>query len=144
MRVEIRGSEFDPWVELSRYQETLGNQGKYGATAVFIGTMRDFNEGVRVKSLVLEHYPGMTEKHLTEISQQAIDRWGLLDTMVIHRVGEIRINEPIVAVAVWSAHRAAAFEACRFLVEDLKSHAPFWKREYLAEGIRWVEKTTPG
>ncbi len=144
MRVELRDSQFNPWVELGRYQDLLTDKGRYGATAVFVGTMRDFNEGVHVISMFLEHYPGMTEKHLTEISEQAISRWDLLDTLVIHRVGEIQINEPIVLVAVWSAHRAPAFEACRFIVEDLKSRAPFWKREFLDEGIRWVEENTPG
>ena len=117
---------------------------KYGATTVFVGTMRDMNEGDHVLSMTLEHYPGMTEKHLDDIAQQAKTQWELLDILIIHRTGRIYPNEPIVLVAVWSAHRAAAYEANRFIMEYLKSQAPFWKKEELQQGSRWVEQNTPG
>ena len=145
MAVQVRGEAFDPWQALSRYQtEVLGNAGKYGATAVFVGTMRDFNEGDDVQAMTLEHYPGMTERHLDKISAEASARWQILDSLVIHRYGTMRPNEPIVLVAVWSAHRAAAFDACRFLIEELKSRAPFWKKETLGEGERWVGGNSEG
>ncbi|MEE8321450.1 MAG: molybdenum cofactor biosynthesis protein MoaE [Gammaproteobacteria bacterium] len=144
MHIEIRSEEFDPWVEIQHYQDAMQAKGKYGATASFVGTMRDFNEGERVHAMTLEHYPGMTESHLTQIAETAHGRWDLIDTLIIHRTGEIGIGDPIVLVAVWSAHRAEAFDACRFIMEDLKSKAPFWKQETLKDGKRWVEKNTPG
>ena len=145
MTVEIRTEAFDPYQEVSAYQREMQHAaGKYGATAVFVGSMRDFNEGDVVRSMTLEHYPGMTEKYLEKISLEASQRWDLIDSLIIHRVGEVMPNDPIVVVAVWSAHRATAFEACRHLMEDLKSRAPFWKKESLTEGSRWVEKNTAG
>jgi molybdopterin synthase catalytic subunit len=106
--------------------------------------MRDVNEAAAVHAMTLEHYPGMTERHLQRITEEAMGRWDIIDILVLHRVGELRPGDPIVLIAVWSAHRAAAFEACRFLIEDLKSRAPFWKKERLDTGFRWVEKNTPG
>ncbi len=144
MRIEIRDTPFDPWQAVRDFQnEMSGQAGKYGATATFVGTMRDFNQGNRVEQMTLEHYPGMTEKCLNEISKKASERWDIADSLIIHRVGDLQPNEPIVLVAVWSAHRAAAFEACRYLIEELKSHAPFWKREQLSERSRWSEQNTP-
>ncbi len=143
MKVEVRHSPFDPWVELSAYERASGAApGRHGATAVFVGTMRDLNEGERVRAMWLEHYPGMTERHLERICREALDRWPILDTLILHRSGAVQPADPIVLVAVWSAHRAAAFEACRFLIEDLKSRAPFWKKETVEEGARWVERNT--
>ena len=145
MKIELRNEAFDPLVELGRYQTSLSElRGRYGATAIFIGTMRDINEGESVRGMTLEHYPGMTERHLQRIVETARGEWPLLDALVIHRVGELKPNDPIVLVAVWSAHRAAAFAACRFIIEELKSKAPFWKREDTAAGSRWVEHNTPG
>lgn len=144
MKIEIRSEAFDPYRELAHYQESLTElRGKFGASASFVGTMRDFNEGDNVRGMMLEHYPGMTEKHLGDIVEQATARWPILETLLLHRVGELYPNDPIVLVAVWSAHRGAAFEACRFIMEDLKSKAPFWKKETLTQGQRWVEKNTP-
>lgn len=143
MQVDIRNTAFEPYAELQAYQENMQNVGQYGATAVFVGSMRDFNEGDTVKSMLLEHYAGMTEKYLKQISQQAAARWSILDSLIIHRVGQIQPNDPIVLVVVWSAHRKDAFEASRFLMEELKSKAPFWKKEYLREGQRWVQQNTP-
>jgi molybdopterin synthase catalytic subunit len=146
MTVRLLETIFEPWEELSRFQAAaLAHRAHgYGATACFVGTMRDFNEGETVESMRLEHYPGMTERHLEGVQRQAHQRWKLVDSLIVHRVGEILPGEPIVLVAAWSAHRAAAFEACRFIVDELKSRAPFWKLERLPSGQRWVERNTPG
>lgn len=136
---------FDPIAELEEYQSAMRSQaGKFGATAIFVGTMRDFNEGDAVSKMTLDHYPGMTELHLQQIAEHAMDRWQLIDVLIVHRVGEIVPNEPIVLVAVWSAHRGAAFDGCRKIMEDLKSKAPFWKKEALKDETRWVETNTDG
>ncbi len=144
MPIAIRLSAFDPWNEIKLHQQKMNREGQYGATASFVGTMRDFNAGEPVQSMTLEHYPGMTEKHLEKISLDVSTRWELLDTLIIHRVGDVQISDTIVLVCVWSAHRAAAFDACRFIMEDLKSRAPFWKQELTVTGKRWVDKNTPG
>ena len=143
MTIEIREQGFDPYREVSDYQQTvLDAAGKYGATAVFVGSMRDINEGDSVQAMTLEHYPGMTERYLEKITKEAGQRWDIIDSLIIHRVGALHPEEPIVLVAVWSGHRSAAFEASRFLMEELKSRAPFWKKEVLSTGSRWVEKNT--
>jgi len=148
--ISILEKAFNPWQAISDYQERMQCAGQYGACASFVGTMRDFNEGDTVKAMVLEHYPGMTEKYLEKIIADANQQWALLDVLVIHRVAELLPNEPIVLVAVWSAHRKDAFEACRFIMEDLKSKAPFWKKERIVgsdqsgEKNRWVAKNTSG
>lgn len=146
MRIELRDEPFEPLAELGRYQAGLDERlgGRYGATAIFIGTMRDENEGEPVRGMTLEHYPGMTERHLQRIVETACREWPLLDALVIHRIGELCPNDSIVLVATWSGHRAAAFAACRFIMEELKSKAPFWKREDTGAGSRWVEHNTPG
>jgi len=144
MKIAIIEQGFNPYHELQQYQQMLDRQGQFGATASFVGTMRDFNEGDRIERMTLEHYPGMTEKHLRSICQTAGEKWTLLDLLVMHRVGVIEVGEPIVLVAVWSAHRGDAFDACRFIMEDLKHTAPFWKKEKLPGGERWVEKNTDG
>ena len=148
MPIEIRTSAFNPWDEIKLHQQKMdqgmNKHGQYGATASFVGTMRDFNEDKHVQSMTLEHYPGMTEKHLEKICKDAHQQWDLIETLIIHRIGEIKIADPIVLVCVWSAHRAEAFDACRFMMEDLKSKAPFWKQELTIDGKRWVEKNTPG
>ncbi len=142
MPIEIRTTSFDPWNEIKLHQQKMDKEGQYGATASFVGTMRDFNEDKHVQCMTLEHYPGMTEKHLEKICTDAHQKWDLIDTLILHRVGEIEIADPIVLVCVWSAHRAEAFEACRYMMEDLKSKAPFWKQETTVEGKRWVDKNT--
>ena len=144
MYIEVRQGPFDPWQTLGEYQKDQSvGEGEYGATAIFVGTMRDVNEGDRVRSMTLEHYAGMTEAYLEKISREAAQRWPILDSLVVHRVGDLAPSDPIVLVAVWSAHRAAAFDACRFLIEQLKSQAPLWKKEMLNSGkARWVEKNT--
>ena len=143
--ISIRETAFDPYVELVRYQtDRLNQSGKYGATSVFVGTMRDFNEGDSVRTLWLEHYPGMTEAELTRIVADTRERWPFMASLVIHRVGRVFPDETIVLVAVWSAHRAAALNATQEIIEALKHRAPFWKKESLAAGERWVEHNTPG
>ncbi len=145
MAVELYPESFEPLQRLANYEATQLPIGSHGACASFIGSMRDFNEGEAVAGMTLEHYPGMTERQLEEIVAEARERWPLLDALICHRIGEIDIGEPIVLTACWSAHRAASFDACRFLMEALKSRATFWKKERLAGGSsRWVEKNTPG
>lgn len=141
MNVKICATHFDPFAEIQIFQNQLASQGKFGATSIFIGTMRDFNEGDDVQTMTLEHYDGMTQKQLGKIIDTAKVQWQILDCLIVHRVGEILPNEPIVLVVVWSAHRAEAFDACRYLMEELKANAPFWKREKLATNeTRWVSK----
>jgi molybdopterin synthase catalytic subunit len=146
MHIELRDQPFEPLKTLADYQANLNERlrGQYGATAIFIGAMRDFNEGHKIQGMTLEHYPGMTERQLQRIIETAGQTWPLLDVLVIHRVGALQPDDPIVLVAVWSAHRAEAFAACRFIMEELKSKAPFWKREDTTAGSRWVEHNTPG
>lgn len=144
MSIFIEESSFSPAEHLARFEASLP-KGSFGATASFVGTMRDFNEGDAVSGMTLEHYPGMTEKQLRQIVDDAKSQWSIIDALIVHRVGNIEPGQPIVLTAVCSAHRAAAFDACRFLMEALKSRATFWKKETLSEGgQRWVEKNTPG
>lgn len=146
MRVEICQQAIDPWQSLQAYQALRQSMaGKYGATNVFVGTMRDFNQGDRVQGMVLEHYPGMTERQLEQIIEQAGQQWHLLDCLLLHRVGEVRPDDVLVLVATWSEHRGDAYDANRYIMENLKTRAPFWKRELLASGEqRWVEKNSDG
>jgi molybdopterin synthase catalytic subunit len=142
MKIAVIDQAFDPWQAL-RQHEVAGAVGSWGATTNFVGAMRDFNEDHSVRSLYLEHYAGMTEKYLEKIAREAIEKWHLLDALIIHRVGEIKTGDAIVLVATWSAHRAEAFEACRYLIDELKHRAPFWKKETLADGqTKWVGKNS--
>lgn len=144
MAVIIHTQGFDPAREIAAFEATLP-AGGFGAQASFVGTMRNVNEGDPVVGMLLEHYPGMTERELAVIIDEARTSWPIIDALVVHRVGELAPGQPIVLTAVWSQHRAAAFDACRFLMEALKSRAPFWKKERLADGSeRWVDKNTPG
>ncbi len=144
--IKIVPEEFDPFAEVQAYQKKQqALSGKYGATNIFVGTMRDFNEGELVKGMTLEHYPGMTEKQLDAVAQEAEQQWALLDSLVIHRVGDVFPDDVLVLVAVWSVHRGDAFDASRFIMEALKSKVPFWKKEILADDqSRWVAKNTDG
>ncbi len=145
MSVRLCAEAFDPFAEMRAHQDALGARLlSIGALASFIGSMRDFNEGEAVEAMFLDHYPGMTDKHLERLAADAMSKWQLDDVLILHRVGEVRPGDPIVLVATWSAHRAHAFESCRALMEDLKSSAPFWKKERTAGGARWVENNTPG
>jgi len=140
MTALLRGEAFDPWQELARTEAGFV-KGKHGACASFVGTMRDFNVGDKVHSMSLEHYPEMTQQFLEAICIEAGRRWNLIDSLIIHRYGEIKPGEPIVLTAAWSAHRAEAFDACRYLIEELKARAPFWKKETTDTGERWVHDT---
>ena len=147
MRIQVTAQVLDPWQEVSRYQsEQTGLRGKFGATSVFVGTLRDFNQGATVRAMTLEHYAPMTEKYLERVAREALGRWPLEDVLVIHRYGELQLNEPIVLVAVWAAHRDNAFSACRYVIDELKTRAPFWKKELTEKGTRWVgqEKSPSG
>lgn len=144
MRIEIRQEAFDAYAELAAHQRAAHRPGHSGATACFVGTMRDFNDGESVQAMTLEHYPGMTEKHLVAICNEARGKWTLHDVLVLHRVGTVNPGDAIVVVGVWSAHRGDAQDACRFIVEDLKSKAPFWKLEQGDAGTRWVANNTGG
>ena len=143
MAVILSEAEFCPYAEMAAHQQAMREAtGRFGATAAFIGTMRDLNLGDEVKRMTLEHYPGMTERRLRQIVAEAQARWELLDVLVIHRVGEIKPGESIVLVAVWTTHRGAAFDACRQIIESLKHTAPFWKKETVTDGERWVTGNT--
>lgn len=144
--LQVHEHAFNPWQLISDFQNQPDFQAHLsGANAVFVGTMRDFNEGDSVTAMHLEHYPAMTELQLQTIVQEAMQTWPLDHVLIHHRVGDLTPGEPIVLVAVWSAHRQASFEACRQLMEALKHRAPFWKRETLKDGTqRWVEHNTAG
>lgn len=144
MTVELRTDAFEPWRELADVPDGELGVGAYGATCAFVGTMRDFNDGDAVSRMVLEYYPGMTERQLEAIVAEESSAHGLLAARVIHRVGAIEPGEPIVLVAVWSAHRREAFAGGRAIMEALKSRAPFWKHEQTSSGARWVEHNTRG
>ncbi|KPX32825.1 MULTISPECIES: molybdopterin synthase catalytic subunit MoaE [Pseudomonas syringae group] len=136
MAIRVQAATFDPGAEVNALH--AANRG-IGAVVSFVGYVRDFNDGREVSGMFLEHYPGMTEKALASIAEEAGQRWPLLRVDVLHRVGALEPGEPIVFVGVASAHRQAAFEACDFVMDYLKTRAPFWKRENTPEGPRWVE-----
>jgi len=144
MAVRISAMPFDPLQELASAQAGMPEiQGKIGATAIFIGAMRDFNDNDDVQAMTLEHYPGMTERQLEAIIAQTRQQWPIVDALIVHRVGSVLPGDTLVLIAVWSAHRSAAFDACRHILEELKTRAPFWKKEVLTDGERWVEHNTP-
>jgi molybdopterin synthase catalytic subunit len=134
--VRVQTEDFDVAREIALLR--AGNA-RVGAVAAFIGIVRDMNEGDDVDALTLEHYPGMTEKALERIIDQARQRWDLVDALVIHRVGRLEPTDQIVLVIVTSAHRGEAFAACQFVMDYLKTQAPFWKKEATPGGERWVE-----
>ncbi len=134
--IRVQTEDFDVGAEIAALR--AGNA-KIGAVATFIGVCRDLNDGADVSEMELEHYPGMTEKALAGIAAEARDRWDLFDILVIHRVGRILPTEQIVLVVVTSAHRGESFHACEFLMDYLKTRAPFWKKERTPEGARWVD-----
>lgn len=136
MTVRIQTADFDAGAEIAALRH--GNP-KIGAVASFVGVVRDVNDGGAVAEMTLEHYPGMTEKAIEEIVAQARARWKVLDARVIHRVGTLRPADQIVLVAVASSHRGDAFAACEFIMDFLKTRAPFWKKEETGGAARWVE-----
>jgi molybdopterin synthase catalytic subunit len=136
MGVKVQTEDFDVGKEMAVLRQ--GNP-KIGAIASFVGLVRDINEGADVFTMALEHYPGMTEKALQEIVDEAKRRWDIYDVLVIHRVGELKPLDQIVLVATTSAHRGEAFASCEFVMDYLKTKAPFWKREETPQGARWVD-----
>ncbi len=136
MPVRVQTDDFDAGREIA---DLRGTDARVGAVASFLGTVRDLNDGSTVSAMTLEHYPGMTEKALNAIVDEARGRFSIIDALVIHRVGAMRPADQIVLVAVTSAHRGDAFDACRFIMDILKTRAPFWKKEDTPAGSRWVD-----
>ncbi|HYQ38071.1 MAG TPA: molybdopterin synthase catalytic subunit MoaE [Pseudomonas sp.] len=136
MAIRVQNEPFQPGIELEALH--AANAG-IGAVVGFVGYVRDYNDGNPVAAMTLEHYPGMTEKALAGIVEQARARWPLLGVEILHRVGHLLPGEPIVFVGTASSHRQAAFDACNFIMDYLKTRAPFWKREDTPEGARWVD-----
>lgn len=136
MAIRVQSEAFQPGVELEALH--AANAG-IGAVVGFVGYVRDYNDGDPVAAMTLEHYPGMTEKALASIAAQARARWPLLGVEIVHRVGHLLPGEPIVFVGTASSHRQAAFDACNFIMDYLKTRAPFWKREDTPDGARWVD-----
>ena len=135
-RVSIQAADFDLTQEIAALRQAdLG----VGAVASFIGTMRNVNDGLGVSAMELEHYPGMTESAIENMIDEAVQRFKLHAVRVVHRIGKLLPGEQIVLVAVTAAHRSAAFQGCEFLMDYLKTQAPFWKKETTAEGARWVD-----
>lgn len=136
MTVRVQTQDFDAGLEINLLRNARKDA---GAVVSFIGQVRDLNEGDAVSKLTLEHYPGMTEKALEAIVKLAQSRWDIFDTVIIHRIGSLQPADQIVLVAVSSAHRGEAFKACEFIMDYLKTEAPFWKKEQTSTGERWVE-----
>lgn len=134
--VRIQEADFDLTTEIANLRQ---GDFQVGAITSFVGTVRDMNEGSNVQAMTLEHYPGMTEKALEDIVQEAKSRWEIRGALVIHRVGPLLPADQIVLVAVTSAHRGESFLACEFIIDYLKTAAPFWKKENTPEGARWVD-----
>ena len=139
MPIRVQTQDFDVSRELALLR---GEDPRVGAVAAFVGTVRDVNDTARVATMTLEHYPGMTEKSLAAIVDDAKARWDIIDALVVHRVGPLRPTEQIVLVGVTSAHRGEAFAACEFIMDYLKTRAPFWKKEETPSGARWVDART--
>jgi molybdopterin synthase catalytic subunit len=136
MKISVQTEAFDLAAEVAALYQA---NPKVGAVASFLGLVRDINEGQGVSAMTLEHYPGMTEKALARIVEDARGRWEVLDVCVIHRVGPLYPTDPIVLVAVASSHRGDAFAACEFIMDFLKTRAPFWKKEATPAGEQWVD-----
>jgi molybdopterin synthase catalytic subunit len=134
--IRVQENDFDVSTEIAALRK---GDPRVGAVVTFLGTVRDLNDGSQVKEMTLEHYPSMTEKALEEIVSQAKSRWDIYQALVIHRVGPLLPEDQIVLVAVTSAHRGEAFAACEFIMDYLKTAAPFWKKEQTPEGGRWVD-----
>lgn len=139
MPIRIQTQDFDLTTEVAQLR---ANDPRIGAVATFIGTVRDMNDGTGVAEMELEHYPGMTEKALEQIVETAKARWNIFDALVVHRVGPLKPLDQIVLVAVTSAHRGESFAACEFIMDYLKTQAPFWKKEQTPQGARWVDART--
>lgn len=138
--IRVQAKDFDTGAALEQLRRN--NDGKAGAVVSFIGLVRDLNDGDSIREMTLEHYPGMTEKALEIIETTARERWDLSDVVIIHRIGPLSPGDRIVFVAAASAHRKEAFRACEFMIDTLKTDAPFWKKEVTDNGTRWVTAPT--
>jgi molybdopterin synthase catalytic subunit len=136
MTIRIQTDDFDLSTEVAQLR---AGSPQVGAIVSFVGAVRDMNEGAQVSEMELEHYPGMTEKSIEAILVQARARWPIADALVIHRIGPLAPMAQIVLVAVAAAHRGEAFAACEFIMDYLKTEAPFWKKEHTPDGARWVD-----
>ncbi|MDC0949053.1 molybdenum cofactor biosynthesis protein MoaE [Gammaproteobacteria bacterium] len=144
--IAVREEAFDSFVEAAGFRQRLNAVlgASVGASALFIGSMRDFNEDRRVSEMWLEHYPGMTEGVLSDMADSLIAEYQLGGLLIVHRVGRIALGDDIVLIVAASAHRREALSACQRAIETLKSSAPFWKKEVTKQGERWVDHNTPG
>lgn len=136
MAIRVQTDDFDTGAEIARMRLSRPD---IGAVVAFVGQVRDINDGSTISALSLEHYPGMTEKALENIVAQAQSRWNICDTLVIHRIGDLLPTDQIVLVVVASQHRGEAFAACEFIMDYLKTEAPFWKKESTPQGAHWVD-----
>ena len=136
VRVSIQTQDFDLAKEIAQLR---ANDKRVGAVCSFIGTVRDRNDGLQVSAMELEHYPGMTEKAIEAMIDEAIKRFAIFGARIVHRIGVLQPLDQVVMVAVTSAHRGTSFQACEFLMDYLKTQAPFWKKEATPEGARWVD-----
>lgn len=135
-RVTIQTADFDVGAEVAALR---AQDGRVGAVCSFVGTVREHNDGSSVRAMELEHYPGMTERAIESMIDEALRRFDILDARVIHRIGPLSVGDQIVLVVVNSAHRGESFRACEFLMDYLKTQAPFWKKEHTPDGARWVD-----
>lgn len=136
MRVKVQPEDFDPRQEIQAFPQDPIRVA--GGEVSFIGLVRDYSESSDILGMEIEHYPGMTERELERVCAEAAGRFDILDSLVIHRYGKLLPSDRIVQVTVWSRHRAAAFDACRYIIDELKTRAPFWKQEITPGGKRWV------
>lgn len=136
MPVRIQHEDFDISTEIATLRAARRD---VGAVASFVGIVRDVNEGANVAGMTLEHYPGMTERSIQTIIDEAVSRWAIFEALVIHRIGKLRPQDQIVLVIVTGLHRGDAFAACEFIMDYLKTQAPFWKKEQTPQGDRWVD-----
>lgn len=136
VKVRVQAEDFDIAAELALLRS---GRPQIGAVVSFVGVVRDLNEGASIQGMTLEHYPGMTERALQDICAQAQQRWQVEDGVLIHRIGQLAPCDQIVLLAIASRHRGEAFHACEFIMDFLKTQAPFWKKEHTPEGARWVE-----
>ena len=144
MAIHIMSQVFDPWQAITAHQQQANLGKQMGATATFVGTMRDTNDGQPILQMNLEHYPKMTERYLADIEKKARQKWHLLDSLIMHRVGMIYPKDTITLIACWSVHRHNALDACNWLLENLKHRAPLWKKETSQTGSHWVKHNTHG
>lgn len=136
MHVKVQEADFDPGQEIADIRRRFTD---IGAIVSFVGLVRDFSDGSKVSAMTLEHYPGMTEMALQAIVEEAREKWNVLDATIIHRVGTLEVSDQIVLVLVASSHRQDAFRAAEYMIDQLKTKAPFWKKETTPEGSRWVD-----